>query len=161
MKKSTATAIDRRSVLRMGAGLGLGSALGPWVAAGERTEGELQRFSTKHRSEEEFEDPVLAAPDWLRREIRLASNRALHFEARGLRERTVLRERAEGVPFDNGVFWRLRIGCATQWPTRWWYAPSIIPIINTPRNGRTQRAAPRIRASPKNWDTCRVWASPS
>jgi len=66
MKKSTATAIDRRSVLRMGAGLGLGSALGPWVAAGERTEGELQRFSTKHRSEEEFKDPVLAAPDWLR-----------------------------------------------------------------------------------------------
>ena len=69
MKKSTATAIDRRSVLRMGAGLGLGSALGPWVAAGERTEGELQRFSTKHRSEEEFKDPVLAAPDWLREPV--------------------------------------------------------------------------------------------
>jgi hypothetical protein len=66
MKKGTATAIDRRSVLRLGAGLGLGSALGPWVAAEEGKDGALQRFSSKHRSEEEFKNPVLAAPDWLR-----------------------------------------------------------------------------------------------
>jgi len=66
MKKGTATAIDRRYVLRMGAGLGLGAALGPWVAAEERQAAELQRFSSKQRSEEEFKDPVLAAPDWLR-----------------------------------------------------------------------------------------------
>jgi len=63
MKKSKARGIDRRSVLRMGAGLGLGSALGPWVAAEESKKGELQRFSTKHRSEEEFKNPVLGAPD--------------------------------------------------------------------------------------------------
>ena len=50
----------------MGVGLGLGSARGPWVSAKERRRGELQRFSAKYRNEEEFKNPVLVAPDWLR-----------------------------------------------------------------------------------------------